>query len=88
MKNKTTQIEISDAGTCTSLTHDGQTLTVTRAGGCPAERILSGVDFALTPEALAAAILSAWLDGYDGDAHDSGLKVQVTRGQESQEARA
>jgi hypothetical protein len=72
-----TDICISDSGTFTALHHDGAALSVIHSGGCPAERILAGIDFAAAPDALEAAIRDAWSDGYDGDPSD--IRIVITR---------
>jgi hypothetical protein len=81
---KNTIVHISDAGCATQFEHDGRGFTAVVSGGCPVEKLLADIDWSLPLEDLARAILAAWEDGYDGDPHESGLTVLVSRTGEQQ----
>ena len=85
-----TKINIGDAGTSSSAVVDGGKMTVEFCGGCPVERIIGHIDYSedRSLQSIADDVLAAWMEGYYGDAHESGLAVKITRGEESVEVSA
>ena len=81
-----TRVIIADEACQSVATWDGEVIHVNESGGCPVERILRDIDWSLPIIELAETILTAWLAGYDGDG--SGVRVRISRADESAEASA
>ena len=78
-----TEILICDAGTSSRLEWEAGTLTEIYSGGCPAAKIIGDTDCGGNLQEVANEILSLWEDGYDGSPMGNGLRVEVTRGDET-----
>lgn len=78
------EITITDGGTFCKMFAKSGRLTVIQDGGCPVEEILAGIPLTdkYSVEDISRNLMTRWLRGYDGDAHDSGLRVEVRRGEE------
>ena len=85
-KYMTTKISVTDVGTGSHATWDGENLSVTSDGGCGMADVLSHTRFGLPVERVAEIVLRKWLHGYCGGveaARENELTVEIRRGDES-----
>jgi hypothetical protein len=85
-KIMTTKISVTDVGTGSHATWDGEKLSVTEDGGCGMADVLARTRFSLPVEQVAEIVLRKWLRGYCGGveaARENELTVEIKRGDES-----
>lgn len=77
-----TRIDIVERDSCMAMIHDGADLHVVLGGGNAAERFIRTMDFSLSPQRIADAILVALTARRDGETRDDPLGVLVIRGKD------